>query len=112
MATLIMNCRMQTAASTMPVKPGGISFWMRICSGSSTKCPSAHSTIDMAKAKAQLADRQYSAISGHSRRWRQIQIERTFFMNTSAPPWAQRSRCLNRPRMVSGIRIQHSARGS
>ena len=109
---LTANCNRQTTASIMPVKAGGSRLAMCMLLGSATTWLTSHSSTEMAKAKDQAVDRQNSAISGHSRRWRQFQIERRFFRKTSAPPWAQRSRCFHSPRSVSGIRIQHRPRGS
>ena len=48
----------------------------------------------------------------HILRLRHVKTWRKYFKNTSAPPCAQRRRCLYRPRMVSGINTQHKARGS
>ena len=107
---LTANCNRQTTASIMPVgrrqQAGDVHVGQR------DDRLTSHSSTEMAKAKDQAVDRQNSAISGHSRRWRQFQIERRFFRKTSAPPWAQRSRCFHSPRSVSGIRIQHRPRGS
>ncbi|MNT73913.1 hypothetical protein D3C72_2126740 [compost metagenome] len=106
------NCSRHTTASIMPVKAGGIRLAICMLLGSVATWLMSQSSTDTPNAKAQAVDRQNSAISGHRRRWRQTQIERRFFRNTSAPPWAQRSRCFHRPRRVSGIRIQHRPRGS
>lgn len=106
------NCSRHTIASIMPVKAGGIRLAMCMLLGSVTNWLITHNSTDTPKAKAQAVDRQNSSISGHRRRWRQLQIERRFFRNTSAPPCAQRRRCFQMPRSVSGIRIQHRPRGS
>jgi len=104
------NCSSAVLPIRMPCQPGIRLICQR--GGRSMKKPAIHITITNAIAYAQVTLMKYSASTGSMRRAFHSRVIQRYLATTCTPPMAQRRRCCHRPRRVSGIRIQHSARGS